>query len=130
MERIWVNLDRYGNTSAASVPIALCEAEAAGKLDEGDNVVFVAFGGGLAWAAGVVRWGAAGVCRDAACRGSRAARTARPSVALGVGSSFAGVGINGAPGGDEGRARLSPAGEAVGQIVDDRLDRRRGEDHG
>src|SRR5689334_14826371 len=41
-EKIWVNLDRYGNTSAASVPIALCEAEGAGKLGEGDNIVFVA----------------------------------------------------------------------------------------
>lgn len=60
-ERVWRNLDRYGNTSAASIPIALCEAEAAGQFSEGDNLVFVAFGGGLAWAAGVVRWGVAGV---------------------------------------------------------------------
>jgi 3-oxoacyl-[acyl-carrier-protein] synthase-3 len=62
-EKVWVNLDRYGNTSAASIPIALCEAESSGNLSEGDNVVFVAFGGGLAWAAGVVRWGVAGVPR-------------------------------------------------------------------
>jgi 3-oxoacyl-[acyl-carrier-protein] synthase-3 len=67
-EKVWVNIDRYGNTSAASIPIALFEAEQAGKLSEGDNVVFVAFGGGLTWAAGVVKWGAAGVCRDPACR--------------------------------------------------------------
>ena len=60
-EKVWVNLDRYGNTSAASVPIALCEAGDAGRLHEGDNLVLVAFGGGLAWAAGVVRWGVAGV---------------------------------------------------------------------
>ncbi len=60
-ERVWVNLDRYGNTSAASVPIALCEAAEAGALEEGMNVVLVAFGAGLAWAAGVVRWGTAGV---------------------------------------------------------------------
>ena len=63
MDKVWVNLDRLGNTSAASIPIALCEAEAAGALQEGDNVVFVAFGGGLAWAAGAVRWGVAGVER-------------------------------------------------------------------
>jgi len=44
-EKVWANLDRYGNTSAASIPIALYEAEAAGKLHDGDNVVFVAFGG-------------------------------------------------------------------------------------
>lgn len=62
-DKVWVNLDRYGNTSAATIPIALCEVEASGQLKEGDNLVFVAFGGGLAWAAGVVRWGVAGVAR-------------------------------------------------------------------
>jgi 3-oxoacyl-[acyl-carrier-protein] synthase-3 len=62
-ERVWMNLDRYGNTSAATIPIALCEVEASGRISEGDNLVFVAFGGGLAWAAGVVRWGTAGVQR-------------------------------------------------------------------
>jgi 3-oxoacyl-[acyl-carrier-protein] synthase-3 len=70
-DKVWVNLDRYGNTSAASIPIALCEAEAAGMLHEGDNLVFVAFGGGLAWAAGAVRWGVDGVCRDPGCRRAR-----------------------------------------------------------
>ncbi|MGN6032563.1 MAG: beta-ketoacyl-ACP synthase III [Thermomicrobiales bacterium] len=60
-EKVWVNVDRFGNTSAASVPIALAEAADAGALKEGDNVVLVAFGAGLAWAAGVVRWGVAGV---------------------------------------------------------------------
>jgi 3-oxoacyl-[acyl-carrier-protein] synthase-3 len=63
-EKVWVNIDRYGNTSAASIPIALFEAEESGALHEGDNLVFVAFGGGLAWAAGVVRWGSAGVSHD------------------------------------------------------------------
>jgi 3-oxoacyl-[acyl-carrier-protein] synthase-3 len=62
-DKVWINLDRFGNTSAASIPIALCEVEASGQLNEGDNLVFVAFGGGLAWAAGVVRWGTAGVQR-------------------------------------------------------------------
>ncbi len=71
-EKVWLNLDRYGNTSAASIPIALCEAEAAGALADGNNLVFVAFGGGLSWAAGVVRWGTEGVCRDRACRGAEA----------------------------------------------------------
>jgi 3-oxoacyl-[acyl-carrier-protein] synthase-3 len=60
-EKVWVNLDRFGNTSAASVPMALTEAANANALQEGDNVVLVAFGAGLAWAAGVVRWGTAGV---------------------------------------------------------------------
>jgi 3-oxoacyl-[acyl-carrier-protein] synthase III len=62
-DKVVVNLDRYGNTSAASIPIALVEAEATGALHEGANLVFVAFGGGLAWGAGVVRWGSAGVER-------------------------------------------------------------------
>ena len=51
------NLDRYGNTSAASIPIALCEALEQGKINEGDYVVFVGFGGGLTWASAVVKWG-------------------------------------------------------------------------
>lgn len=75
-DRIWTNIDRFGNTSAASVPIALFEAIDAGKIEDGDNLVFVAFGGGLSWAAGVVRWGTAGVCRDETCRGSRSKRVA------------------------------------------------------
>lgn len=64
MDRVWVNLDKYGNTSAGSVPMALAEAADAGALKEGDNVVLVAFGAGLAWAAGLVRWGVAGTSRD------------------------------------------------------------------
>ncbi|CAN5640572.1 beta-ketoacyl-ACP synthase III [soil metagenome] len=62
-EKVMVNLDRFGNTSAASIPIALFEAEATGRVKDGDNMVFVAFGGGLAWAAGVVRWGSSGVTK-------------------------------------------------------------------
>ncbi len=50
------NIDRYGNTSAASIPIALCEAIEAGRVNEGDNLAFCGFGGGLAWAAMVVTW--------------------------------------------------------------------------
>ncbi len=65
-EKVWVNVDRYGNTSAASVPIALCEAADAGRFSEGNNIVLVAFGAGLAWAAGVLRWGTAGVAERAA----------------------------------------------------------------
>ncbi|MGA2583654.1 MAG: beta-ketoacyl-ACP synthase III [Tepidisphaeraceae bacterium] len=54
-EKAFVNIDRYGNTSAASIPIALDEAVRAGKLQQGDAVIFVAFGGGLTWANAVVR---------------------------------------------------------------------------
>jgi len=56
-ERVWVNIDRYGNTSAASIPISLCEAQEQGLLADGANVLLVAFGGGLTWAASMVRWG-------------------------------------------------------------------------
>lgn len=66
MDKVLVNLDRYGNTSAASIPIALVEAVESGRLTDGSNLVFVAFGGGLAWAAGVVRWGTTGVERFSA----------------------------------------------------------------
>ncbi|MBT9258449.1 MAG: ketoacyl-ACP synthase III [Clostridiales bacterium] len=55
-EKVWLNIDRYGNTSAASIPIALAEAEAQGRLKKGDIVLLVAFGGGLTWGAAVVRW--------------------------------------------------------------------------
>jgi len=55
-ERVFVNVDRYGNTSAASVGIALSECAEMGTLQPGDNVLFVAFGGGLTWAAAVLRW--------------------------------------------------------------------------
>ena len=54
-EKAFVNIDRYGNTSAASIPIALDEAVRAGKLSKGDVAVFVAFGAGLTWANAVVR---------------------------------------------------------------------------
>lgn len=57
LDRILVNLDHYGNTSAASVPIALCEAVETDRLHDGDHVLLTAFGGGLTWASAVVRWG-------------------------------------------------------------------------
>jgi len=56
MDKIYVNIDRYGNTSAASVPIALDEAVRRGAILPGDAVVLVAFGGGLTWAACSMRW--------------------------------------------------------------------------
>lgn len=65
-EKVWVNVERYGNTSAASIPICLVEAHADGTLKPGMNVALVAFGGGLTWAAGVVRWGVAGNQRGSA----------------------------------------------------------------
>jgi 3-oxoacyl-[acyl-carrier-protein] synthase-3 len=55
-DRVFVNLQKYGNTSTASIPIALCEAIDAGKLHPGDTVVFVGFGAGLTWAACCLDW--------------------------------------------------------------------------
>ena len=51
------NIDRYGNTSAASIPIALCEAITQGRIQQNDYIAFVGFGGGLTWASMVVKWG-------------------------------------------------------------------------
>lgn len=51
-----VNLDRYGNVSAASIPLALAEAAELGKIKEGDCLLFVGFGGGLTWGASVLIW--------------------------------------------------------------------------
>jgi 3-oxoacyl-[acyl-carrier-protein] synthase-3 len=54
-DKAFVNIDRYGNTSAASIPIALDDAHKAGLLQSGDVVILVAFGGGLTWANAVIR---------------------------------------------------------------------------
>ena len=55
-DRLFLNLDRYGNTSAASVPIALHEAVEAGKVERGKLVLLVAFGAGLTWGYNLIRW--------------------------------------------------------------------------
>jgi 3-oxoacyl-[acyl-carrier-protein] synthase III len=71
MDRMFVNLDKYGNTSAASVPIALAEAANSGRIKVGDTVVIVAFGAGFTSGAVVIRWTgdpARGVEGDAAVR--------------------------------------------------------------
>ncbi len=56
IERFHVNVERYGNTSAASIPIALAEAVAAGRLKRNDWLLLVAFGGGLTWGGALIRW--------------------------------------------------------------------------
>lgn len=57
-DKVYSNVDRYGNTSAASIPIALCEAVEKDLVHRDDLVAFVGFGAGLTWAAAVVRWSA------------------------------------------------------------------------
>jgi 3-oxoacyl-[acyl-carrier-protein] synthase-3 len=58
-EKVFINLDRYGNTSAAAVPVALCEALDSERVKEGDTLVLVGFGGGLTWAAATLQIGVA-----------------------------------------------------------------------
>lgn len=55
-ERVFINVDRYGNTSAGSIPIALDELAQSGRLNSGDLLLMVAFGGGLTWGSALVRW--------------------------------------------------------------------------
>jgi 3-oxoacyl-[acyl-carrier-protein] synthase-3 len=55
-DQVFNNIQKYGNTTAASVPIALCEAWEAGKIKDGDLVCLAAFGSGFAWASALIRW--------------------------------------------------------------------------
>ena len=55
-EKLITNVERYGNTSSASIPISLDEVVRAGRLKTGDHVAFVGFGGGVTWGAAVMRW--------------------------------------------------------------------------
>jgi len=56
MHKVAVNIERYGNTSAASIPVALAEAAATGRLHDGDRVLMVAFGAGVTWAGAALEW--------------------------------------------------------------------------
>lgn len=55
-EQVFNNIEKYGNTTAASIPIALCEAWELGKIKEGDLVCLAAFGSGFTWASALIRW--------------------------------------------------------------------------
>ena len=55
-DKVWVNIQKHGNMSAACIPVCLTEAREAGRLHKGDNVVMVAFGAGLTWAGALVKW--------------------------------------------------------------------------
>src|SRR5215472_7374739 len=56
LEKCWINIDRYGNTSSASMPITLDEANRAGRLRPGDIIAMMAIGAGMAWGSAVLRW--------------------------------------------------------------------------
>jgi 3-oxoacyl-[acyl-carrier-protein] synthase-3 len=55
-EKLFVNIDRYGNTSAASIPIALDEVVRDKKIEKGDLILLASFGAGFTWASAVIRW--------------------------------------------------------------------------
>ena len=55
-EQVYNNIDKYGNTTAASIPIALCEAWQDGKINKGDLVCLAAFGSGFTWASALMKW--------------------------------------------------------------------------
>ncbi|MBE9532392.1 MAG: ketoacyl-ACP synthase III [Proteobacteria bacterium] len=55
-DQVFVNIEKYGNTSAGSIPLALDEAVRSGRIKEGDIVLLVAFGGGLTWASTIIKW--------------------------------------------------------------------------
>jgi 3-oxoacyl-[acyl-carrier-protein] synthase-3 len=55
-DKVVINISEYGNTSAASIPMALSETVRTGRVKPGDLIVFVAFGGGLSWGAVAWRW--------------------------------------------------------------------------
>jgi 3-oxoacyl-[acyl-carrier-protein] synthase-3 len=59
MERTIVNIERYGNTSAASIPLAIDEAIDDGRITDGDVVLVSGFGAGMSWASAALRWGRA-----------------------------------------------------------------------
>ena len=55
-EKVWNNLQKYGNTSAASIPLAMDEAFRAGRINRGDTILMSGFGGGLTWGTSLFRW--------------------------------------------------------------------------
>jgi 3-oxoacyl-[acyl-carrier-protein] synthase-3 len=56
MDRVYSNIHKYGNTTAASIPIALTEAHQEGKIQKGDHIILAAFGAGYTWASAAIRW--------------------------------------------------------------------------
>jgi len=80
-EKVILNIDRFGNTSSASIPMSLDEQVRAGRLQPGDHLGFVAFGGGVTWGASVMRWTMARVPTD-----GPAARTGAVTVPHGAGA--------------------------------------------
>ncbi|MAP71130.1 MAG: hypothetical protein CMF81_04575 [Candidatus Marinimicrobia bacterium] len=56
MNIVYSNIHKYGNTTAASIPIALTEASEEGLIERGENIILAAFGAGYTWASAAIRW--------------------------------------------------------------------------
>ena len=56
LEKMYINIHKYGNTTAATIPIAICEALEEGKFAKGDHIILTAFGAGYTWASAAIRW--------------------------------------------------------------------------
>ena len=56
MDKLYSNIQKYGNTTAASIPIAMCEALEEGRIKDGDYIILAAFGAGYTWASAAIRW--------------------------------------------------------------------------
>ncbi len=55
-DQVWNNIQKYGNTTAATIPIAVCEAWEAGKINKGDLICLAAFGSGFTWGSALIKW--------------------------------------------------------------------------
>ena len=55
-DKVFLTLEKYGNTSASCIPVALSEAVAEGRIKKGDKIILVGFGGGLTWGAALLEW--------------------------------------------------------------------------
>jgi 3-oxoacyl-[acyl-carrier-protein] synthase-3 len=56
IEKMFINIHKYGNTTAATIPIAICEALEQNKFVKGDTIILTAFGAGYTWASAAIRW--------------------------------------------------------------------------
>ena len=56
LEKMYINIHKYGNTTAATIPIAMCEALKEGKFTKGDHIILTAFGAGYTWASAAIKW--------------------------------------------------------------------------
>jgi 3-oxoacyl-[acyl-carrier-protein] synthase-3 len=84
---VYLNIDRYGNTSGASIPVAMCEAWELGLLAPGDRLLLLAFGGGYTWGGATIRWNLPSPAdRPVGAAAAGASPSPDPAELLGVGT--------------------------------------------